>query len=268
LVDKCLGQSHGRHRRRDPLSVHLSTSGRVIPHHFTLGSQRYYAYDERNPLSPSEFTHYEWLAKRLLLKQNCIIVELGPYRSYKEFSIKEIPATSTLLISLGQRELCDRHIWFKELDAAMFHKYWYLPIVGEMGTRGEMIHLMITARELSDGEVKGRALAALSMKAEAGQFDADHMFSREDVDWVYEHTQSADAIRTVIVPLAFRSEGLVVRLKGPAEFLAEVAVHLEELEIERRTEFAKGIQSLYHKARSPGTGTLVIPSCHDPTSSL
>ncbi|KAF2242177.1 hypothetical protein BU26DRAFT_167876 [Trematosphaeria pertusa] len=192
--------------------------------------------------------HNEWLGRYLVRKKDRIVVELGPHTIYKEFRIETIPPTSKLLVALGKRPPFHRHVWIPEIDEQMFRSYSFLQDADAMAVTGSWIDafkLWVTAKLLEDEAVEKQALSSIWRKAQLGQYKLDRMFSPEEVDWVFGHTGKGTALRKTVVGITVRSEGLVSRLKGPAEFVKEVEGYLQVLGGHEVVDMRKGVEDVW-----------------------
>jgi hypothetical protein len=235
-------------------------------------ANEYYTSHSLSPVSAAERIHTEWLAKRLLLKKDRVVIEVGPRKVYREIMLSKLPQTSSLLCEVTQSELSERHIWVKEIDSDMLRLYLAYQSGEWTGGPGnwsdllnwsELVRVVVTAKAMKDDVVKQRAMTALSKLAEKIGFSAPKMFSRDDADWVYEHTQCGDQLRAVLIVLAARSTGLITELSGPSQFLADFAAYVSDADIRTQCEQKSGGAVNTLQLHSPNGQRGYTASAHD-----
>lgn len=203
--------------------------------------------------------HCEWVGKLPLLRQDRIALQLGPERVYRELLFGEIPRTSKLLAEVRSRPFSDRHIWLPQIDVTMIQMYCLLKNMEKLARAGTWLNvfeLAYTARTLQDEHVYIQAIGCLSRKATLCSFKADRMFTRQDIDWVYEHTQEGDPLRGVTVSLAVAVDGLLAEIHGPEDFI------LDTMEACLENEENNGSETLMQSKPMLSPRSLRPPTAH------
>jgi len=162
---------------------------------------------------------------------NRIIVRCGQQRVCVELPIESIPKTANMLLTISKFPVPLRNFAILGIDDVVFRKYLTFATTNDStddlagsSTWAQLVKTSYTAMQVNDDDTVVFLDRLLAKKAQLVKYKPEDMFTREVVDWVYDHFTSGHTVRNSIIGLTVRSIGLAERLGGPPELLSDIAI--------------------------------------------